>query len=56
MTWYLIPVAAAVSLVWNATRYESTRTILVRSGKMYLQVMLFMALILGVLMFFSYSL
>ncbi|MCA9079330.1 MAG: hypothetical protein KDA58_02175 [Planctomycetaceae bacterium] len=56
MTWYLIPVAAAVSLVWNATRYESTQVILLRAGRMYLQVLLFMAIILGVLALLSYKL
>jgi hypothetical protein len=56
VTWYLIPLAAAVSLVWNASRYESTELILARSGRMFLQIIVFMAIILGVLVALSYRL
>jgi hypothetical protein len=56
ITWFLFPLAAAVSLVWNTSRYESTGVILKRSGKMFLQIILFMAVILGVLIALSYNL
>ncbi|MEZ5943416.1 MAG: hypothetical protein R3C18_18630 [Planctomycetaceae bacterium] len=56
MVWYLFPVAAAVSLVWNATRYESTAVIIRKAIRLYVQTLLFMAVILGVLMFFSWRL
>lgn len=56
ITWFLFPLAAAVSLVWNASRYESTEVILKRAGKMFLQIIFFMALILGVLVALSYNL
>lgn len=56
MFWYLFPVAAAVSLVWNASRYESTAVILRKSAKLYFQVLLFMGVVLVCLMFLSYRL
>ncbi len=56
MIWYVFPIAAAVSLVWNGTRYESTPVILRRALKLYVQILLFMGIILGILMFFSFKL
>jgi len=56
MTWFLFPLAAAISLVWNSSRYESTAVILKRSGRMFLQILLFMAIILAVLVTLSYKL
>lgn len=56
MVWYLFPVAAAVSLVWNGTRYESPRIIVRRAIKLYLNILLFMGVILGILIFLSYKL
>jgi integral membrane sensor domain MASE1 len=56
MTWLAIPLAAVVSLVWNATRFEETRCILVRSTRMFLTLTIFMALIGGALYLLSYNL
>jgi hypothetical protein len=42
----LLPLAAVVSLVWTATRYESTTTILRKSLRLFVQILFFMALIL----------
>jgi hypothetical protein len=56
VTWFLFPLAAGVSLVWNASRFESTELILRRSGKMFLQIIVIMAVILGVLAALSYNL
>lgn len=56
VTWFLLPMAAAVSLVWNASRYESTELILKRSLRMFIQIVVFMAIILGVLALLSYKL
>jgi len=55
ITWYLFPLAAAVSLVWNTSRYEFTPLILQRSLKLFLQIILFMAVILAVLFALSYG-
>lgn len=56
LTWYLLPLAAVISLVYNATRYESPTRILRRSLKLFIQVMIGMAIILGVLMALSFNL
>lgn len=56
ITWYLFPLAAAVSLVWTTSRYESTPLILQRSAKLFVQIILFMTLILCVLFALSYGL
>ncbi len=56
VTWFLIPMAAAVSLVWNASRYESTEVIVRRATRMFIQIVVFMAIILVVLGFLSYKL
>ncbi len=42
----LLPLAAVVSLVWTATRYESTPTIMRKSVRLFMQILFFMALIL----------
>ncbi len=56
MTWWAIPLAAVVSLVWNTSRFEETRCILSRSIRMFLTLMIFMALIGGALFLLSYNL
>lgn len=56
ITWYLIPLAAGVSFVWNASRYEATDVIVRRSVKMFVQILFFMAIILLVLFALSYNL
>ncbi len=56
LTWYLLPLAAVISLVYSATRYESPARILNRGGKLFLQVLFFMSIILGVLIALSFNL
>ena len=53
LTWYLLPVAGVVSLVWSASRYELPSRILSKAVGMYLKILLGMGLILGVLMLLS---
>ena len=53
LTWYLLPVAAAVSLVWCATRYELPAKILFKAAAMYVKILAGMGLILVLLMFLS---
>lgn len=55
ITWYLFPLAAAVSLVWTTSRYESTALILQKSLKLFIQIMLFMLVILVILFALSYG-
>ncbi|MBX3439788.1 MAG: hypothetical protein KF861_20020 [Planctomycetaceae bacterium] len=56
MTWYLLPLAAIISLVYNTSRYEDTRRILRQAGKTFTMILFFMAIILGVLVALSYNL
>ena len=56
VTWYLLPLAAVISLVYSATRYEDTHRILTRAGRLFVQILLFMTIILGVLVALSFRL
>lgn len=56
ITWFLLPFAAAISLTWNASRYEMPAVILARSLRQFLQILFFMGLILVVLVALSYNL
>lgn len=56
ITWYLLPLAAAISLVYNASRYEETGRILRQAGRTFVTILFFMAVILGVLIALSYDL
>jgi len=47
--WYLPPLALVISLVYNASRYESPRQILQRGGRLFATILVFMSLVLGVL-------
>ena len=41
-TWYLLPLAIVISLVYSTSRYELTSKILTRAGRMFLTSMIFM--------------
>jgi hypothetical protein len=56
VTWYLLPLAAVISLVYSATRYESPSRIVRRAGSLFIQILIGMAVILGVLAGFSFRL
>jgi hypothetical protein len=47
--WYAFPLAAVVSLVYSASRYESPKTIIRRAGRLFVTIIIFMALVLGFL-------
>lgn len=51
--WYLPPLAIAISLVYSASRYEHPPRVLRRAFKLFLQILFFMGLMLGALIFFS---
>ena len=40
--WYLLPLAAVVSLVYSASRYELTENILRRAARLFVQILVFM--------------
>ena len=56
ISWYLLPLAAVISLVYNTSRYEHPPKILKRSLKTFMTILIVMALILGVLVALSYNL
>jgi hypothetical protein len=55
-TWYLFPLAFAISFVWTASRYEMTSVIVQRSISLSLKILAVMAVILLVLFTLSYRL
>lgn len=50
---YLIPLAAVISLVYSASRYEIPTKILTRAAKLFGQIVGFMAVVFVVLWYFS---
>lgn len=56
ITWYLLPLTVAVSLVWQASRFEDTTLIIRRAIKLSLQILAFMVIVLVVLYALSYNL
>ena len=56
ISWHLLPLAAAISLVYNASRYEALSRILVRAAKHFVLILFVLAMILGVLFALSYQL
>lgn len=53
VTWWLLPLAVTVSLVYNASRYELPERILQRSLKMGVAIMAFMGGALAILFMLS---
>ncbi len=56
VTWYLPPLALAISLVYSASRYELPQKILTKALSLFLQITVFMGLIMLVLHWLSYAL
>lgn len=56
VSFYLLPLAAVISLVYSASRYEIPEKILTRALKLFLQIVGFMAAVFVVLWFFSFGL
>ena len=56
VTWYLPPLAAVISLVYSASRYEHPQRILRRALRLFLTIMLFMGVVLVALVLFSFNL
>lgn len=53
VSFYLLPLAAVISLVYSASRYELPEKILTRALKLFAQIIGFMAIVFAVLWFFS---
>lgn len=56
VSWYLFPLAVVISLVYSASRYELPEAILKRSGRLFLTIIAFMAVVLGALVLLSRNL
>lgn len=56
VTWYLLPLAMVVSLVYSASRFERTEKILRRGIRLFLQIIGLMFAVLAVLWLFSLNL
>ncbi len=56
VTWYLLPLAMVVSLVYSASRFERTEKILRRGILLFLQIIGLMFAVLAVLWLFSLNL
>ena len=55
-TWYVLPLAGAISLVYSASRYELTERILKRAARLFLTITGFMAGVLVILWLLSANL
>lgn len=56
LTWYLIPLAGVVSLVYSASRYELPDRILYRALRLFLTILGVMAIVFTLLWLLSYGL
>ncbi len=54
--WHIIPLSLVVSLVYSASRYELSDRIVRRSVRLFFTIVIFMAVVLGVLWALSYNL
>jgi len=55
-TWYVLPLAGAISLVYSASRYELTERILKRAARLFLTITGFMAGVFVILWLLSANL
>jgi hypothetical protein len=56
VSWYLLPLAVVISLVYSASRYELREASLKRSARLFLTILGFMAVVLGALILLSRNL
>ncbi len=55
-TWYVLPLAGAISLVYSASRYELTERIIKRAARLFLTITGFMAGVFVILWLLSANL
>ena len=48
-TWYVVPLTASIALVYNASRYELPARIIQRAIRMFVTILVGMAVLYGVL-------
>lgn len=56
ITWYLLPLAVAVSLAYSASRVEDPQAIVKRAGRLLITILFFMGLVLAGLVLLSRNL
>ena len=56
VTWYLLPLAAVISLVYSASRYELPERILNRAARLFTHIILFMLAVFVILYALSFGL
>ena len=56
VTWYMVPLAMAISLVYSASRYELPEYILWRAFRLFLQILGFMVAAFAFLWVLTYGL
>lgn len=56
ITWYLLPLAVVISLCYSASRYELPEQILRRAARLFVTIVVFMGIVLGVLALLSFRL
>lgn len=56
VTWFLFPLALAISLVYSASRYEERETILRRAARLFVTIILFMTVVFVLLYLLSFRL
>ena len=54
--WYVLPLSIGISLVYSASRYEETESILTRAVRLFFQIAIFMMTVFAVLWVLSYQL
>ncbi len=55
-TWYLLPLAVVISLVYNASRYEIPAVIVTRAVRTCITILVFMTAVFLVLFVLSFNL
>ena len=53
ITWFLLPLAVAVSLVYSASRYELPERILRRAVRLFATILIFMGIVFCLLLALS---
>ncbi|HUG90255.1 MAG TPA: hypothetical protein VML55_05450 [Planctomycetaceae bacterium] len=56
VSWFLLPLAAVISLVYSASRYELPEVILRRATRLFVTILGFMAAVFVVLLWLSFRL
>jgi hypothetical protein len=56
LLWYILPLAVGISLVYSASRYEETDSIIRRAVRLFFQITIFMSTVFGILWALSFGL